>query len=130
MKNRKKAVHAELRKESKTFDGWLKYEITIRNEDGSTEKVPAYGKDLQDALSRVVHDEKIRKVLPVITKIPPFVWAIIWFVSIFFITLFYTQHGGEMLGDSVGLLYVATIAVLISVTVSINNWFRLKNKDK
>ena len=130
MKNRKKAVHAELRKESKTFDGWLKYEITIRNEDGSTEKVPAYGKDLQDALSRVVHDEKIKKVLPVITKIPSLVWAVIWFVSIFFITLFYTQHGSEMLGDSVGLLYVSTIAVLISVTVSINNWFRLKNKDK
>ena len=59
---KRKAVQAELRKESKTFKGWLKYEVTIQNVNGSTEVVPAYGKDLQDALSRVAHDEKIIKL--------------------------------------------------------------------
>ena len=59
---KRKAIHAELRKESKTFEGWLKYEVTIQEEDGKTSKVPAYGKDLQDALSRVVHDEKVEKL--------------------------------------------------------------------
>ena len=56
MKRKAKAIHAELRKESKSFDGWLKYEITIQYPNGKTEQVPAYGKDLQDALSRVAHD--------------------------------------------------------------------------
>ena len=63
MKKRKKiAINAELRKESKSFDGWFKYEVTIKNEDGKTQVVPAYGKDLQDALSRVVHDENVKKI--------------------------------------------------------------------
>ena len=59
---RRRAVHAELRKESATFNGWLKYEVTIQEEDGSIDKVPAYGKDLQDALGRVVHDEKVLRI--------------------------------------------------------------------
>jgi len=59
---KKKAIHAEYRKISESFPEWLKYEVTILAEDGTTTKVPAYGKDLQDALSRVVHDEKVEKV--------------------------------------------------------------------
>ena len=62
MKRKAKAIHAELRKESKSFDGWLKYEVTIEYPNGKTEQVPAYGKDLQDALSRVAHDKKVEKL--------------------------------------------------------------------
>ena len=62
MKRRAKAIHAELRKGSIAFDGWLKYEVTIEHPNGKQEKVPAYGKDLQDALSRVAHDKKVEQL--------------------------------------------------------------------
>ena len=87
MKNKKRrvATNATLRKESKTFDGWLKYEVEVKNEDGSVETVPAYGKDLQDALQRVVHDETVKKIeTKVIRKIPETGWAFAWFLGLAF----------------------------------------------
>ena len=60
-KNKKIATNAVLRKESKSFPGWFKYEVTLKDSNGIETRIPAYGKDLQDALSRVVHDDKIKK---------------------------------------------------------------------
>ena len=90
---KRKAIHAQLRKESKTFEGWLKYEVTIQNPDGTTEKVPAYGKDLQDALSRVVHDEKVEKINQKVRTIPLWAWATAWFGYLGFISLWSQQSG-------------------------------------
>jgi len=58
---KQKVIDVKYRKDSTQFPKWMKYEITLLNEDGSTDKIPAYGKDLQDALSRVVHDKKVQK---------------------------------------------------------------------
>ena len=53
---KKRAIRAELRKESKTFPGYFKYELDVQFKDGTIKKnIPAYGKDLQDALSRTVY---------------------------------------------------------------------------
>ena len=41
---KKKAIHVEYRKTSESFPDWMKYEVTILQEDGKTVKVPAYGK--------------------------------------------------------------------------------------
>ena len=59
---KRKVLNVSYRKDSDTFNDWMKYEVEILNEDGSIEKIPAYGKDLQDALSRVVHDSKVEKI--------------------------------------------------------------------
>ena len=48
---KQKVIDVKYRKGSETFPDWLKYEVTILNEDGTTDLIPAYGKDLQDALS-------------------------------------------------------------------------------
>lgn len=128
-KMKKVATNAVLRKESKSFDGWFKYEVTIKNEDGSETIVPAYGKDLQDALSRVVHDDKVNKVSFVVKKVPVIVWSAIWIVTLGIITIYLRSHAEEI-GDAVGLLYVATTSILAAITVSINNWFKLRNKDR
>jgi len=90
---KRKAIHAQLRKESETFEGWLKYEVTIQNPDGTIEKVPAYGKDLQDALSRVVHDEKVEKINEKVRVIPIWAWAAAWFGYLGFISLWWQQSG-------------------------------------
>ena len=125
---KRKAIQAELRKESKTFDGWLKYEVTIQNEDGSTEKVPAYGKDLQDALSRVVHDEKVQKLEKRTKRIPDLVWAVLWFGYMFGWTMLTYEVSPYDKFD--GLFFVGGIALITGITVWAKTWFRKRNISK
>ena len=124
MKKRSKAIHAELRKESKKFDGWLKYEVTIQHPDGTAEQVPAYGKDLQDALSRVAHDKKVERVVK--TKLP-------LLTALFIIGLITSAFAAialniDALGIFIGPVIIATMVILAALTISIANWFNLKNR--
>ena len=61
-KERRRAIHCDLVEPSKTSPGYFKYLITIREIDGSEHKVPAYGKDMQDAIERLLWSERIEKV--------------------------------------------------------------------
>jgi len=126
MKRKAKAIHAELRKESKSFDGWLKYEITIEYPNGKTEQVPAYGKDLQDALSRVAHDKKVEKLtrinLPTISAVLLIILALITFTII--------GYNLDRLGDSTGPVVISAVVVLATLTLSVGNWFSIRNTDK
>lgn len=122
---KKKAINAVYRKNSESFPDWLKYEVTILSEDGEISKVPAYGKDLQDALSRVVHDDRVKKIeKKVIGKVSLTGWAIAWFlgmalsVSVVYSTIEHKYAGYWIIG--VILLYAF-------MTLSISNWFRLRN---
>jgi hypothetical protein len=125
---KRKAIHAELRKESQTFDGWLKYEVTIQNEDGSTEKVPAYGKDLQDALSRVVHDEKVQKLEKRTKRIPDLVWVVLWFGYMFGWTML--TYEISPYNKFNGIFFIGGIALITGVTVWAKAWFRKRNISK
>ena len=124
---KKKAIHAELGKGVELFDGWLTYEVTVQYEDGKTEKIPAYGKDLQDALRRVVHDEKVMKVKPIVDRIPPVAWVLSWFIVIGIHTA-QVQRYQAMLQDWAGVVYVTGIIGLTVTVLSIRNWFKLRNK--
>ena len=123
----KKVKRAELRKESQSFDGWLKYEIEVIDEKGNTETIPAYGKDLQDALDRVVHDDRVKSVLPKIQKVPSIIWVLLWVSILSYSTYIIDQHY-KVLGDWIALIYFAMIGILTLFTVSISNWFTLKNR--
>ena len=61
MKTRRKAVASELVEESKTNPGYFKYRFTIRDVDGSERVIPAYGKDMEDALERLTWTERSQK---------------------------------------------------------------------
>ena len=61
-KNRRRAVHAELIRESRDNPGYFRYNITIREKDGTEHVVPAYGKDMQDAIERLIWNERVGKV--------------------------------------------------------------------
>jgi hypothetical protein len=128
-KGKRKVIHVELRKESTSFDGWLKYEITIKDPDGSIEKVPAYGKDLQDALSRVVHDDKVKRMSSKFEKIPSIVWIVGWFAIMGYSTIVISSNSNS-LGEWVGPIYVGIVALVTTLTISISNWFVLRNKRK
>lgn len=121
---KKRVIHAEL---SKASAEWLTYEVTIQNEKGEIEKTPAYGKDLQHALSRVVHDGRVKKVKPIVDKVPQEVWVILWFIGIGAVTIFALSHQ-KQLGDLAGVVYISAVLVLIVTVLSIQNWFKLRNK--
>ena len=61
MKQRRKAIESKLIGESKTSPGYFKYQFTILEVDGTTNEMPAYGKDMEDALERLVWVERTEK---------------------------------------------------------------------
>jgi hypothetical protein len=124
----KRVIHAELRKESITFDGWSKYEIKIEFTNGETDLIPAYGKDLQDALSRVVHDEQVDKIEEKTKRIPDGVWLVLWFGYIMGWTLLtYEFFTGT---NYTGLFFLIGIGIITTVTLYTKSWFRKRNVRK
>lgn len=61
-KDRRKAIDCKLIEPSKTSPGYFKYRITIQELDGSINVVPAYGKDMQDAIERLIWNERYSAV--------------------------------------------------------------------
>ena len=59
---RRRAIDCKLLKKSATHKGYCKYQITIAELDGTVHKEVAYGKDMQDALSRLINTERTIKV--------------------------------------------------------------------
>ena len=123
---KQKVINVTYRKGSESFPEWMKYEITLLNEDGATTKIPAYGKDLQDALSRVVHDTKVEKIQRKTKRIPTLIWVVLWFGYItalweYSITL---PREWTAVSFSIGM-----VAITFTVGYA-SNWFRKRNKDK
>ena len=125
---KQKVINVTYRKDSKTFPDWLKYEVELLNEDGSTTKIPAYGKDLQDALSRVVHDQRVDLVEKKAKRIPDIVWVILWFGYILGWTVLTYEVSDYRKFD--GLFFIGGIALITGVTVWAKAWFRKRNRDR
>jgi len=125
---KRKVINVTYRKDSSTFEDWMKYEIEIMNEDGTTEKIPAYGKDLQDALSRVVHDSKVQQIEKRTKRIPEIIWIALWFgymiglVELTWMISPYDKFDGIFF---LGGMFVLTFGVLWA-----KKWFRMRNIDK
>lgn len=122
---KQKVINATYRKDSQTFPDWLKYEVEILNEDGSTETIPAYGKDLQDALSRVVHDKRVVAVEKRTKRIPDIVWVVLWFGYMVGLTEFTTMLNTS--NSIKGIVFVSGTAFITGLTLWAKAWFRLRN---
>ena len=59
---KRRAVDCKLIRKSKSNPGYCKYMITIAEMDGTIHKQPAYGRDMQGALSRLLKKELTVKV--------------------------------------------------------------------
>ena len=59
---RRRALICKMVKPSKNNKGYYEYRITIGEKDGTTHTEPAYGKDMQDALKRLLNTELTKKV--------------------------------------------------------------------
>ena len=77
-KPRRMAVLAEWQRDSESAPGFNKYFITIREVDGTETKVPAYGRDMQDALSRLVKTERTEKFVETTERVPDFVYILLF----------------------------------------------------
>ena len=60
--NKRKAVNCKMIGRSKSNPGYFKYEVTVAGVDNKKTIHPVYGKDMQDALSRVIKKELTVKV--------------------------------------------------------------------
>jgi hypothetical protein len=120
---KQKVINVKYRKSSDKFPNWMKYEVELMGEDGTTELIPAYGKDLQDALSRVVHDRKAEKVVSKLQRIPSVVYIALWFAYIYGLVHFTTKMNNPLL----------LLGVLVSTGLfvwSFNKYFSTRNTDK
>ena len=74
--NRRLAINCEIIEKSKSNPGYCKYMITIQELDGTIHKQPAYGKDMQDAISRLINIERTVRIEKQLYKNPFFVFLL------------------------------------------------------
>lgn len=120
---KQKVIDVHYRKDSDAFPDWMKYEITLLNEDGTEEKIPAYGRDLQDSLSRVVHDKKVEAVEKKVEKAPSWIWLSVWISYMGAVAAMAVEYSSPLI-LSIGLLIAAGAGIYIQW------WFRTRNVDK
>ena len=107
--NRRRAIDCKIIEKSKSNPGYCKYMITIAELDGTVHKQPAYGKDMQDALSRLMNTErtvKVERKLESNTGLIFLIWLILMGVPSFFVE----HHTPWFLVYTMGTLLVLILA--------------------
>ena len=74
---RRRAIDCKIVEKSKSNPGYCKYMVTIAELDGTIHKQPCYGKDMQDALSRLINTERNVKIEKKMER-NPFIFFLIW----------------------------------------------------
>ena len=77
--DRRRALDCKLIEKSKKNVGYFKYEVTIGEKDGTVHKEPAYGRDMQDAISRLIWKERTIKVEKKMER-NPLIFFIVWLI--------------------------------------------------
>ena len=106
---RRRAVKCEFVEKSKTSPGYLKYEVTICEKDGTIHTEPAYGIDMQSAIARLLNKERTVKVEKQISRNPFIAFAMWIAVMSWPILVGITYNTPHMLLYSFGGIIVLTI---------------------
>jgi len=77
--SRRRALECKFVEKSKKNPGYLKYEVTIGEKDGTVHTQPVYGKDMQDALSRLINIERTVKIEKKMER-NPLIFFLTWMV--------------------------------------------------
>ena len=75
--NKRRAIDCKIIEKSKNNPGYCKYDVTIQELDGTIHTQPAYGKDMQDALSRLINTERTVKMEKKMERYPS-IFFLIW----------------------------------------------------
>ena len=82
-KQTRKALDCKLVGQSDIDPKYFRYEVTIQEANGDVHKAPAFGRDMQDALSRLVWNERTEAVTKFADKKP---WMqMVPMLSLFFV---------------------------------------------
>ena len=74
---RRRAIGCKIVEKSKSNPGYCKYMVTIAELDGTIHKQPVYGKDMQDALSRLINTERTVKIERKMERNPS-IFLVLW----------------------------------------------------
>ena len=113
---KRRAIDCKLVRRSKSNPGYCKYMITIAEMDGTIHKQPAYGKDMQGALARLLNKEltvKVERKLETNTGLIFLSWLVLMGTPAIF---FGAQNTPWYLAATFG-----TIFVLMAVSIM---WYR------
>jgi len=123
--NRRKAIDCQLIEESKSNPGYFKYMVTIQESDGTINKQPAYGIDMQDAMKRLVRSENAEMVVKVIEKKQQF-FLMALFALCIVIPLFgsYNSAGNDKWWMMLPLLTI----ILLFLVFGVLDRYRSQNK--
>lgn len=115
-KMRRKAIDCKMIGPSSSSPGYFKYEVTIEEESGKIHKEPAYGLDMQDAISRLVWTERVEKVNP---KANIIIIICAWLTSIIVPSIIATKTE-----DPIWILVAFVLVSLLTfLTVQIEKYF-------
>jgi hypothetical protein len=106
---RRRAIECKFIEKSKTSPGYLKYEVTICEKDGTIHTEPAYGVDMQSAIARLVNQERTVKVEKQITKYPFIAFAAWILLMSWPLLVGITYNTPQMLLYSFGGIIILTI---------------------
>ena len=109
--NKRKAVDCKFVRESNSNPGYNKYIVTIRECDNSVSEMPVYGKDMQDALSRLVWTERGEKMDSMLNKLNSTVAVFAFLLVMTIATLL--PNTPLMLGIIFGVAAVLAISVVL-----------------
>ena len=107
--DRRRALEFAFVEKSKNNPGYLKYLVTIGEKDGTKHTQPVYGKDMQDALSRLINQErtvKVERKLESNTGLIFLIWLVLMGVPSFFVE----HHTPWFLVYTMGTLLVLILA--------------------
>ena len=116
---RRRAIDCKLLEKSKNHKGYCKYLVTIAEMDGTIHKQPCYGKDMQDAVSRLVNTERTVRVEKKIEKNVGWV-ALIW-IGVMGWPAFFTNHDTPLF-----IVYSFTSVILMFLLAAW--WYNYINK--
>jgi len=117
---KRRAIKCDFVEKSKTSPGYLKYEVTICEKDGTIYKQPAYGVDMQSAIARLVNQERTVKIEKQVYK-NPFLVAIAWIAVMAWPVIVTGSEAGPsfVLMSFGGIFFVTLLAGL---------WYKYINK--
>ena len=106
---KRRAIDCKFVEKSKTSPGYLKYEVTICETDGTIHKQPAYGVDMQSAIARLVNQERTVKIEKQLYKNPLFVFLLWIAVMVWPLAAGLATDSPHMILYSFGGIMVLTI---------------------
>ena len=118
--NRRRALECLLVEKSKNNPGYLKYMVTIGEKDGTKHTQPAYGKDMQDALSRLINKERTVKVERKLESNTGLIF-LFWLILMLIPAIFFGTHNTPW-------MIVYTIGTVIMMMVVASLWYNYVNK--